>query len=88
MLFFLKLPPEENKAEKKNINGATYGFMLLYGLPHFFHIRTPMNVIKYEEGVVVFFLQQLLKVLPRRFVPVIAVYIGKVNRWQVMKNRW
>ena len=81
MLSYLEFFSEKHKAEEENINGVLHGWVGFYLFPGFFHFVAPVNIIKYEDGTCVCFLQELMEVTDRRLVAVVAVDVCKINRW-------
>ena len=55
VLLLFKLFPEKYESQEKNIYGASYRRMCLYFLPGFFHFLTPMNIVKNENAIIIFF---------------------------------
>lgn len=79
MLLFVKFLPEEYDTNKEKINTAKYSRVCYNGLPGCFHFPAPVNIIKDQDGVVVYVGQQLIKIPLRRFLAVIAIYEYKIR---------
>lgn len=80
MLLLPEFLPEENKAEKKNINGAFYLRVQFDLFPGLFHFGAPVNIIEDQNSMLIACGYQLPEVTDGWLIAVIAVNIGKVNK--------
>jgi hypothetical protein len=62
MLFFPEFLPEKNDPDKEKVNAAADRWMIFNGLPGLFHFPAPVYVIEDQDGIIIYFCQQLLKI--------------------------
>ena len=72
-MFFRKFIPEKDKPQEENINTAPHFFILIDDFPGRFHLFTPVDIIKYDNGSFFCFFQQFMEIGQRRRLAMIGI---------------
>ena len=79
MLFFPEFLPKKNDPDKEKVDTATDSRMFLNGFPGLFHFPAPVDVIKDKDRIVIYFWQQLLKIVFSGLSSVVTINKNKVD---------
>src|SRR5262245_40923209 len=88
VLFFPDLLPEDQYADKEQIDAQCDRRMIPAMLPCLFHLLAPVNVVQYHNGKIIGFLKNRLKVLDGWPETMITVDEGENRRALYTLNRW
>src|SRR5690348_9326230 len=79
MLFLFKFLFEKYQPDKKQINGQGYGRMIFNLFPGGFHFFRPVNIVKNNYCIIMFFSKALRKIAECWFFAVVPVYKNKIS---------
>jgi hypothetical protein len=82
MLFVQYRGAKDDDADREKIDREPHLLVIFYPLPGLLHFTTPIDIVEYDNGVLIRFFKYLREVADRWFVAVIAVDECEINSRQ------